>query len=439
MGKTLSEIGMRRHAAATSAAATLHTEGMEVRTEAEGDRATVIVRLEVERQDVRVDVGEPAAGAVLKATRAAVREARQAARLRTGSSVLDEQLGGGWPRRRIVEICGDDAARDAVLTLAMLAVREARRAGHRVLVVDCGRRQGDESALWTAAQRAGCITASVRFEHPADVLSVVKRADEAIADGAVLVVIHNLDGMLGMVTPPPSAQRKRELASAVAFDIAGLAGSAEARRACIMFIGTGRAEHYGYSAAPVLGDRGIAGYAWIRCEVREVDRSYGPSAGYGAVVEVRKNKDTDGFRGQVELGSEVYFRRRPQPPFPDDADAADDEREIAEQLERDGERTHDGAEDDPRGRREARGIGGRDGGWRVLHPGNVERFGLSLSPIGHVIPAGVAERDSRGLAHPHHDDCGHWLCENCPCPGGPQCNVERERSDHGPCTCGGGS
>lgn len=114
-------------------------------------------------------------------------EARQRAALPTGLAPLDEALGGGLPRGRIVEAVG----RAGRMSLALPALAAATAAGHLAALVD-----GPGALDTRALQAAGADLGAVLWCQPREVqlVAALRVADALLdSDAFALVVLYAAD------------------------------------------------------------------------------------------------------------------------------------------------------------------------------------------------------------------------------------------------------
>eukprot|EP01025_Chloroclados_australasicus_P031437 TRINITY_DN31787_c0_g1_i3.p2 TRINITY_DN31787_c0_g1~~TRINITY_DN31787_c0_g1_i3.p2 ORF type:complete len:409 (-),score=27.50 TRINITY_DN31787_c0_g1_i3:192-1373(-) len=209
----------------------------------------------------------------------------------SGSSLLDQALGGGWPFGRVVEIYGTEGS--GKTTLALHAVSEIQKSGHQACFIDC------EHALNIEyARNIGINLDNLIFVQPESGEQGFQVADECAKSGQVsLVVIDSVSAMVpqaeiqGAVGDniTPGAQ-----ARLMSYGLRRLSGTAARNNCTCFFINQLRNKIGVLYGNPEItsGGKALKYYASMRVEVRrkeDIISTKGP-VGIKIRAKVVKNK-----------------------------------------------------------------------------------------------------------------------------------------------------
>ncbi len=211
----------------------------------------------------------------------------------TGSSKLDEVLGGGLPKGRIVEIYGPESA--GKTTLALHAIAQIQKAGGTAAFIDA------EHALDPAyAQAIGVDINSLLVAQPDSGEAALEIVEQLTASNAVNLIVVDSVAVL-----TPAAELSGEmgdyyvglhsrLMSQAMRKITGTLNSLNQPIGTILFLNQMRyiiGVTYG-SPETTTGGRALRFYASVRLDVRRIQMLKRGKCEYGILIKVKvaKNK-----------------------------------------------------------------------------------------------------------------------------------------------------
>eukprot|EP01024_Parvocaulis_polyphysoides_P014641 TRINITY_DN16115_c0_g1_i1.p1 TRINITY_DN16115_c0_g1~~TRINITY_DN16115_c0_g1_i1.p1 ORF type:complete len:418 (-),score=57.70 TRINITY_DN16115_c0_g1_i1:163-1416(-) len=218
----------------------------------------------------------------------------------SGSALLDQALGGGWPLGRVVEIYGTEGS--GKTTLALHAVAELQKIGHYACFIDC------EHALNVEYAKAiGIDFDNLLFVQPENGEQGFQVADECAKSGKIsLVVIDSvaalvprseIEGAVGD-TITPGAQ-----ARLMSYGLRRLSGTAARNNCTCLFINQLRNKIGVLYGNPEItsGGKALKYYASVRIEIRrkeDIMTTQGP-VGIKVKVKVVKNKVASPYKEAI--------------------------------------------------------------------------------------------------------------------------------------------
>jgi len=212
--------------------------------------------------------------------------------LSSGSVSLDDAIGGGFPRGRIVEIYGPQSS--AKTTLAYHAMAEAQKLGEGVLLVDA-----EQSFDPSYAQKCGLDTDSMLISQPDSGEQALQICEDMLKSGKVGVIV--IDSVAALT---PRAELEGAIGDSHMGLLARLMGQATRKMLAIInktntvviFINQTRMNIGGYGS-PVVTPGGMAlkFAASVRVELRarKIDEGINGIRVYAKIV---KNKVAPPFK-----------------------------------------------------------------------------------------------------------------------------------------------
>ena len=208
-----------------------------------------------------------------------------------GSIKLNEILGTGYPRGRIIEIYGAESSGKTTLTL--LAIKEAQKAGHKVAFIDM------EHALDIAyAEKLGVKVDELFISQPDNAEQALEIVDKIVSSGQFAVLV--LDSVAALV---PQKELEGEMGDSVMGLQARLMSQAMrkltgkiSKSNCIAFFINQMREKIGIvfgNPNTTTGGNALKYYASVRLEVKkgtQIKDSNNEVIGHELSIKTVKNK-----------------------------------------------------------------------------------------------------------------------------------------------------
>lgn len=211
----------------------------------------------------------------------------------TGSPELDEALGGGWARGRMVEVYGPRMG--GKTTLALHAIREAQRALGAAALIDC-----DHSFDLAYAAVIGVDVGRLLVSQPDGGEQALEIAESLARSGAVDLIV--VDSVAGLV---PKAEIDGEIgvdegrrARLMSQALRKLVGIAHRTGACLMFLNAlSDTSRPAAVSGQAPGGNALKFYASQRVDVRKIGAvARGSKVDARVRARVTKNKIAPPFR-----------------------------------------------------------------------------------------------------------------------------------------------